>query len=129
MEKHILPGTPSGHTYHDLKNLLPDNTHLPHSSRNREGNTHPAKTILGISMYNYSLLKLQYKNTINNSQDNVSPLQPRKPMTSGPEYSNIVGTQDKDLKIVFMSKIEALKEKMSKSLKNYRKRNTIRGNE
>lgn len=33
----------------------------------------------------------------------MSPLEPTKPTTEGPEYCNIAETQDKDLKMPFMN--------------------------
>lgn len=47
-----------------------------------------------------------YKNTVNNIQANISPLEAT---TAGPEYFNIVKAQEKDLNN-FMKMIEVLKD-------------------
>ena len=46
----------------------------------------------------------------------MSPLEHSNPSTADPEYSNIVGRQEKDLKIAFMNVLEVLKEEMNKTL-------------
>ena len=48
--------------------------------------------------------RCQHKNTINNSQDNMSPLEPSNPTTAGPEYSNIAEAQDKDFKTEYVQR-------------------------
>lgn len=45
---------------------------------------------------------------ISNSQDGLSPLQPSKPITDGPEKCNIANTQDKDFEIVCSTMLEVL---------------------
>ena len=47
---------------------------------------------------------------INNSQDNIPPLQPSYLSTVGLEYSNIDATQVKDLKAKYMKGIEFLEK-------------------
>lgn len=55
----------------------------------------------------------QCKSTINNSQSNMSPLEPSNLSTTGLEYSNITETQEKKkLKTNYMEMIKILKEKM-----------------
>ena len=51
---------------------------------------------------------------MNNSQDNMSPLEASNPTT---ENCNRAESQEKDLKIAFMNMIEVFKEEVSKSLK------------
>lgn len=41
----------------------------------------------------------------------MSPLKPRDPTTVGPTYFNTAETQNKNLKILLMNRIEVLKEK------------------
>lgn len=48
----------------------------------------------------------------NNNQDNISPPDPSKPATLGPENCNIVETQHKDLKITSINMTKLLKEEM-----------------
>lgn len=50
-------------------------------------------------------LDANVKNTTNNRQDNLSPLE-----LSNPEYSSTAEAHDKDLKMAFMNMIEVLKE-------------------
>jgi hypothetical protein len=40
--------------------------------------------------------KCQYKNTINNNQNNISPLGSSNHDTAGPEYFTIADTQEKN---------------------------------
>ena len=69
------------------------------------------------------------KNTINSSQDTVSPLVPSNPATESLEYSNMAKAQEKDLKIPFMNMIQVLREEISKSLKEiYKNKETVEGN-
>lgn len=63
------------------------------------------------------MCRYQCENTINNSQDKMSPI----------ELSNIT-TVGKDLKITFMDMIEAFKDEINKSIKGIYK-NTKKGNE
>lgn len=56
-------------------------------------------------------------NTINNNQDNLSPLEPNNLTTAAPEYFNISERQIKDLKASFMHMIQAHKEEINKSPK------------
>jgi hypothetical protein len=60
----------------------------------------------------------QYKNIIHKRQNNISSLQPGNP-NSRPKKCNIAEAQDKDLKITFLNMIEALKEEISKFLKEF----------
>lgn len=57
----------------------------------------------------------------NNSQDNISLLQPNNPTTAGLEKCNIAEACDKDLKIAFMNMIVTLKEEINKSFKKFMK--------
>lgn len=57
----------------------------------------------------------------NNSQDNISLLQPNNPTTAGLEKSNVTEACDKDLKIAFMNMIVTLKEEINKSFKKFMK--------
>ena len=57
--------------------------------------------------------KCHPKNTISNSQDNMSPVETSLSITAGPESSNIVKTQGKYLKTNYMKKIYILKEEMN----------------
>lgn len=61
--------------------------------------------------------RFQHKIIINSSQCNISPLQPRNPNRSGPEYRNIPEEQEKDLKAAFIIMIEVLKDEMNKCFK------------
>jgi hypothetical protein len=63
------------------------------------------------------MLRHWCKNIINNTQGNISPLEPRYRTTAGPEYSNIHEAQEIDLKNTFMNIREMLKEEMNKPLK------------
>jgi hypothetical protein len=47
--------------------------------------------------------RCQHKNTINNTQDSIFPLEFNNPTTTGPEYYNIAEAQNKDLKIPFVN--------------------------
>jgi hypothetical protein len=42
--------------------------------------------------------RYQHKNTIDNSQDNMSPMEPSNPTTAGPEYCNMAEAQNESLK-------------------------------
>jgi len=53
------------------------------------------------------------ENTIDYSQDNMSPLEPSNPTTVIPEKGNILEAQDKDLTIVFINMIKILREEMN----------------
>lgn len=57
-----------------------------------------------------------HENKINNSQDNISPLE-RDPTIPGPEYCNISETKEIDFKIAFMTMIQVLKQGLNESLK------------
>lgn len=59
----------------------------------------------------------QWKNTINSRLNNMSPLEPGNPITSGFEKCNTAEAQNKDLKVRFVSMIKVLKGKISKSCK------------
>lgn len=52
----------------------------------------------------------QSKITINNSQDNKSPLEPSYPTPKGPEHVNTAEAQEKDFKTNFMKMTETLTE-------------------
>ena len=52
----------------------------------------------------------QYKNTINDSQDNMSLPEPSNPMTIGHEKDNTAKSQDKDSKITITNMFKDLKE-------------------
>ena len=54
--------------------------------------------------------KHQCKNTIKNSDGNISELQPSNPTMADIGYSNRDEIQEKDLKTVYIKMIEALKE-------------------
>lgn len=56
--------------------------------------------------------RLQYKNTINNSQCEMFPLEPKNPTTVVPENCNIAEAPE-DLEIAFIKMIEALKRKIT----------------
>jgi hypothetical protein len=94
--KYILSRTHSGHTQ---KNSLPANTQLPHSPKKKrakakEQNTSPNKDKtryqhLELQPTQTQMPRSQHKNTINNSQDNMAPLEPSNPATAGPENSKI----------------------------------------
>lgn len=43
------------------------------------------------------------KNPINNSQDNMFPLDSRNTTTTGPEFSNVTEAQGKDFKTAFIN--------------------------
>lgn len=47
--------------------------------------------------------RYQYKNTVNDYQNNVSPVEPSNLTTVGPEKSNIAEVQESDFKIAFMN--------------------------
>lgn len=57
----------------------------------------------------------QRRNTINSSQDNLSPLEPSNPITVGPKKCNTAKAQDENFKIVIYE--YDLKENMNKSIK------------
>ena len=63
--------------------------------------------------------KGQYWNTMNKTQGNMAPPEPRYPATTSPGFPNEPEAQDKDLKITFLNMIEALKEEISKFLKEF----------
>lgn len=56
------------------------------------------------------MARQQHKNTVSNSQVNVSPLEPRKP-------TYLAKAQEEDIKTDFVDMIEVFKGEMSKSLK------------
>lgn len=58
----------------------------------------------------------------------MSPLESSSPTWAGPEYSNMMGAQIKDLKSAFMTRIEAHEEDMFKPYKEIYE-NTVEGNE
>lgn len=62
-------------------------------------------------------VKGTFKNTTNNSQNNMAPLEPKKSTIAGPGCCNIAEAQGKVLKIVFWSMIEVLKEEVSQHFK------------
>lgn len=72
---------------------------------------------LELQPFQTQMLRRQHKNTINNSQDNKSPLEPSNPYTAGLEYCNIAEAREIELKIASMNIIEILKEEMNKTLK------------
>ena len=71
---------------------------------------------LDLKLLQIQMPKHKCKNTINDSQDNMSPAEPNNPTTASPEYSNTAETQDKDLKTHLMKMTEVLKEEVNKSL-------------
>lgn len=58
--------------------------------------------------------KANVKNTITNSQYNISTIKTSIPTTSSLEYSNIAEEQQKELKRAFMDMIEILREEINK---------------
>lgn len=58
----------------------------------------------------------------------MSPLESSSPAWAGPEYSNIMGAQIKDLKSAFMNRIEVHEEDMFKPCKEIYE-NIVEGNE
>jgi hypothetical protein len=54
------------------------------------------------------MARIQHRNTINNSQANVSFLEPSYPVTAGPVGINITEAQEKDLKTIYMKMTEVL---------------------
>lgn len=73
-------------------------------------NTHPPKKTrhqhLDLQSSQAQMPRGQCKNTINNMQDKISPLDPSNPATVGCENSSTAKVQEKDLKIAFMKTIE-----------------------
>lgn len=55
----------------------------------------------------------QHKNTDNNSQDNMSPLEPSNSITVGPEICSIVEAQHKICEMALMNRLEILKDKIN----------------
>lgn len=51
-----------------------------------------------------------------NSQNNISPIEPRNPTIIGPEKYNIAETYEKGFKISIMNMFKDLKEPMNKSI-------------
>lgn len=125
LEIHLL-GTPSGHNWHDLRNISCQTTYSHHTTlRTRENYRNQGTKYLPNKVKTkYQHLELQYpqpqmcrhqpKYTFNNSQENKSPLEPSNSITGGPEKLNVVEVQAKGLKIAFVNSIEILKEEMNK---------------
>jgi hypothetical protein len=61
--------------------------------------------------------KGQYWNTMNKTQGNMAPPEPRYPATTSPGFPNEPEAQDKDLKFNLIKMIEAFKDVTNKSLK------------
>lgn len=61
--------------------------------------------------------RCQHREMINNSQDNMSPLEPSYPTTTDTEYFNTAEAQEKDIKTACMKMMGDLKEQMIESLK------------
>ena len=62
--------------------------------------------------------RVHHKNTIHNTQCNISPLEHSYSTTEGPEISNIVEAQEKDLKTTYiMIILGVIKEEISNFLK------------
>lgn len=55
----------------------------------------------------------QHKTTMNNSKYTMSPPQPSNAITAGYQYCDIGKEQDRNLKIVFMTMKEVLKEEIN----------------
>ena len=69
--------------------------------------------------------RCQCKNTINNSQGNMTPLQPSYPTMVRSEYFNTAEAQENDFGNNFMKRTDILKEKMEKNaLEKLRKSQT-----
>lgn len=62
------------------------------------------------------MLKCQFKNTINSSQNDVST-RAQQPTRASPEYYKTAQSQEKDPKMAFVNIIEVFKEEMNKSFK------------
>jgi hypothetical protein len=120
--------TPVATLLESQKNFLPGNTHLSHCPKNQRGkqklrNKTPTQQRQDqISAPRLTIFpqmpRRQHKSTINNSQDNMSPLEPSNPYTAGLKHCNRAEAQEIDLKIVFMIIIEVLRKEMNKSLKD-----------
>lgn len=61
--------------------------------------------------------RLQSKNIINNSHDDMPLLEPSSLTTVFPEHCNIAEAQEKGLKIAFKNMIEVLTEEMNTLLR------------
>lgn len=61
--------------------------------------------------------RCQHRKMVDNSQDNMSPLEPSYPTTTGTEYFNTAEAQEKDIKAACMKMMGDLKEQMIESLK------------
>lgn len=48
----------------------------------------------------------QYKNTVNDYQNNVSPVEPSNLTTVGPEKNNTSEVKERDFKIAFMNMLQ-----------------------
>lgn len=57
------------------------------------------------------------KNTINNSQDNVSPSEPSYPTMEIPEYPNSAKAQESNHQTIFMKMVKIPQGEMNKYLK------------
>lgn len=67
----------------------------------------------------------QHENEINYSQDNIFPLEHNSTI-AGPEYCTISETQERDLKVAFMSIIEVLTKELNEFLKqSYKNTNSV----
>lgn len=104
-------------------NSLPGNKQLPHPPKNQRRShkrrsvpsSHPtkAKQDNSIKRLNHRKARSQCKNTFNNSQNTMSPLEPSHPTRVGPQRRNAAETQDKDPKTDFMNMMAVLKEQMN----------------
>lgn len=71
--------------------------------------------------------RYQNKRTVIISQDKMSALKPSNSTTLGFKNCNIAEALDKDFKTTFMNMLEALKDKINKSLQNLLKTQTKSG--
>lgn len=71
---------------------------------------------LEVSFPQTQMLKCQFKNTINSSQNDVST-RAQQPTRASPEYYKTAQSQEKDPKMAFVNIIEVFKEEMNKSFK------------
>lgn len=114
---------------HKVSQLLKQATHNQHTLWNlerkqKQETKHPSNKGKPRNQHLDLMPRLQYKNIISNSHDNMSPPEPSYSTRAGFDYSNVPESQQKDLKTNCMKMIESLKNEMNKSLKE----NTILGN-
>lgn len=94
--------------------------HFKKETEKRQQNIYPIKTKPDMSII-ISIVSnpqdVRVKNTVNNSQDNISPQEPNNPSTVVPERCSIVDEKHRDLKGAFMTMKEISQEEMNKSIK------------